>query len=127
MVTTTCCNPAASQIQHGASAPSFSLEKYLQPHQQRVVAEKDQLAERLGKLLIFSQGQMFPTLPEAEQTRLSCQALFMDGYLKVLEQRVEAFKQDTQRKFAFEQGLNGTSAADLAHVHVPDEESGWTD
>lgn len=99
----------------------------MQPHQQRVVDEKDQLAERFGKLLVFFQGQMFPTLPEAEQTRLSCQALFMDGYLKVLEQRVEAFEQTTQREFAFEQGLNGTCAADLAHVHIVGEESGLTD
>lgn len=63
----------------------------MQPHQQRVVDEKDQLAERLGKLLIFIQGPVFGTLPEAEQTRLSCQVLFMDGYLKVLEQRIAAF------------------------------------
>lgn len=63
----------------------------MQPHQQRVVDEKDQLAERLGKLLVFTQTPLFSTLPEAEQTRLHCQVLFMDGYLKVLEQRIAAF------------------------------------
>ena len=63
----------------------------MQPHQQRVVEEKDQLEERLGKLLVFIQGPVFGTLPEAERTRLSCQVLFMDGYLKVLEQRIAAF------------------------------------
>lgn len=63
----------------------------MQPHQQRVVDEKDQLADRLGKLLVFIQGPVFSTLPEVEQTRLHCQVLFMDGYLKVLEQRIAAF------------------------------------
>ncbi|UOF78596.1 hypothetical protein [Bacteriophage sp.] len=63
----------------------------MQPHQQRVVDEKDQLAERLGKLLVFTQTSLFIALPEAEQTRLHCQVLFMDGYLEVLEQRIAAF------------------------------------
>lgn len=63
----------------------------MQAHQQRVIDEKDQLAERLGKLLAFFQGPVFPTLPVDEQTRLSCQVLFMDGYLKVLEQRIMVF------------------------------------
>lgn len=64
----------------------------LQPHQQRVVDEKNELSERLSKLLSFLQGPIFPTLSEAERARLRMQARFMDGYAAVLEERIEAFK-----------------------------------
>lgn len=63
----------------------------LQPHQQRVVDEKNELSERLGKLLAFFQGPIFPTLSEAERSRLRNQARFMDGYAAVLEERIAAF------------------------------------
>ena len=63
----------------------------LQPHQQRVVDEKTELSERLGKLLAFFQGPIFPTLSEAERSRLRNQARFMDGYAAVLEERIAAF------------------------------------
>lgn len=63
----------------------------LQPHQQRVVAEKAELDEKLVKLLSFFQMPMFKTLPEAERSRLRNQARFMDGYAAVLEERIEAF------------------------------------
>jgi len=63
----------------------------LAPHQQSVVDEKEELSERLSKLLAFFQGPIFPTLPEAEQMRLRNQARFMDGYAAVLEDRIRAF------------------------------------
>ena len=61
------------------------------PHQQRVVAEKAEVSERLSKLYAFFQGPIFPTLSEAEQSRLRSQARFMDGYAAVLEERIAAF------------------------------------
>lgn len=61
-------------------------------HQQRVVAEKAELDDRLGKLQAFFQGPIFPTLPEAERALLRCQALFMTGYSAVLGDRIQAFK-----------------------------------
>lgn len=64
----------------------------LLPHQQRVVAEKDEVSERLSKLLAFFQGPIFPTLSEAERSRLRNQARFMDGYAAVLEERIAAFQ-----------------------------------
>lgn len=64
----------------------------LQPHQQRVVDEKNELSERLAKLLAFFQGPIFPTLGEAERSRLRNQARFMDGYAAVLEERIAAFQ-----------------------------------
>ena len=63
----------------------------LAPHQQRVVDEKTELAERLGKLLAFFQSPIFAGLDPAEQSRLRNQARFMDGYAAVLEERIAAF------------------------------------
>lgn len=62
-----------------------------QPHQQRVVAEKQEVSERLGKLLAFFQSTTFSTLSEAEQSRMRNQARFMDGYAACLEDRIKAF------------------------------------
>lgn len=64
----------------------------LQPFQQRVVAEKEELGDRLSKLLAFFQTDAFAALPEAERSRLRNQARFMDGYAAVLTERIEAFK-----------------------------------
>lgn len=63
----------------------------MQPHQQRVVDEKNELSDRLSKLYAFFQGPIFPTLSEAERSRLRNQARFMDGYAAVLEERINAF------------------------------------
>ena len=63
----------------------------LQPHQQRVVTEKAELDEKLGKLLSFFQTPTFAGLSEAEQSRLRNQARFMDGYSAVLAERIAAW------------------------------------
>ena len=63
----------------------------LLPHQQRVVTEKADLDERLGRLFAFFQTQTFEALPEAERSRLRNQARFMDGYSAVLQERIAAF------------------------------------
>ena len=61
------------------------------PHQDRVVAERNELAERLAKLIGFFQSELFCSLAEAEQVRLRNQARFMGGYLAVLDDRINAF------------------------------------
>ena len=61
------------------------------PHQIRVVDEKNEVSNRLASLLAFFQGPIFPTLNEAERSRLRNQARFMDGYAAVLEERIAAF------------------------------------
>lgn len=48
----------------------------------------------------------------------------LEGYL--LRDFLHANREQAMQK-AFEQELNGTSAADLAHVHIVGEESGLTD
>lgn len=64
----------------------------IQPHQQRVIDERIELADKLGKLYAFFQSPIFATLSEAERSRLRSQARFMDGYLAVLAERIEAWE-----------------------------------
>jgi hypothetical protein len=64
----------------------------LQPHQQRVVAEKADLDDRMGKLDAFiAQNPMFLKLDPAEQERLTRQYRYMEQYSRVLGERIEAF------------------------------------
>lgn len=63
----------------------------MQPHQIRVVEEKDQLDDRLGKLRAFFGVDRFESLPMAEQTRMRCQEVFMSGYSRMLGERIAAF------------------------------------
>ena len=65
--------------------------KGLLPHQQRVVEEKYELDEKLGKLLSFFQSEIFSSLSDAERSRLRNQARFMDRYSAVLKERIVAF------------------------------------
>lgn len=64
----------------------------LQPHQQRVVAELEQLSDRITKLETFLAGKFFTTLPEGEQELLKMQATAMVQYQSILNTRVENFR-----------------------------------
>jgi hypothetical protein len=61
------------------------------PHQERVVAEKADLDEKREKLITFIGTNLYQTLPEDERHRLSEQCHFMNGYSKVLGDRITAF------------------------------------
>jgi len=63
----------------------------MQPHQQRVVEEKNELSEKLDKLETFEGGQIYSNLPPAEQSRLARQLLIMKLYEQVLSERIAAF------------------------------------
>lgn len=63
----------------------------LQPHQQRVVTERDELQTKLGALSRFIDSELFDTLPHAEQGRLQRQKLIMIEYVAVLNERIAAF------------------------------------
>jgi hypothetical protein len=63
----------------------------MQEFQQRVIDEKAALDERITKLETFSQGPVYATLPEAEQTRLGHQVEYMQMYSDVLGERIAAF------------------------------------
>lgn len=62
-----------------------------EPHQVRVVNELRDLEEKREKLQIFTAGQTFGKLPEAEQGRLKQQAGYMTQYAQVLRDRIKAF------------------------------------
>lgn len=63
----------------------------MQPHQERVVAEKAELSDKLDKLETFEGGAIFTGLPPAEQSRLTRQLLIMRLYEQVLSERISAF------------------------------------
>ena len=67
------------------------MSKELQPHQQRVVAERTELDDKLGKLQAFITGAKFDSVPDAEQGRLVLQHHIMTALALVLEQRIAAF------------------------------------
>ena len=63
----------------------------MQPHQQRVVDEKEALGEKLEKLLDFIQTDFYKTLPERERELLFFQSQVMEDYYEVLQERIELF------------------------------------
>ncbi len=63
----------------------------MQPHQERVVKEEADLAEKVEKLTAFIGGSIFSTLSVEERIRLSKQLEYMHGYLRILRDRIAAF------------------------------------
>lgn len=63
----------------------------MQPHQERVVAESNELRDRLTKLTSFIGGDLFYSLDVADQELLKSQRVLMDAYLDVLGRRISRF------------------------------------
>lgn len=65
----------------------------LQPHQQRVVFEKNDLDGKIERLTMFMHEapDLFNNLPDAEKMRLARQAKAMCEYRDVLDERIAAF------------------------------------
>ena len=63
----------------------------LQPHQQRVVEERAELEDKLGKLQAFITGESFATLSDAEQGQLVLQHKLMKSYALILKRHIDAF------------------------------------
>jgi len=61
------------------------------PHQERVVTEKAELDEKLGKLKAFFSTEIFAGLGDEEMGRLQRQADHMQAYSDVLGERIAAF------------------------------------
>lgn len=73
-------------------AESVDVGADLPPHQQRVLAEKAELDERLSKLDAFIlDNPLYLQLPADEQNRLSRQSKAMAAYSGVLAERIAAF------------------------------------
>ena len=66
--------------------------KTLQPHQQRVVTELDELKTRTMALGVFLQSTIFQGLDPQEQSRLDRQWRVMQQYGQILSERIEAFQ-----------------------------------
>ncbi len=60
-------------------------------YQQRVVAERGELAGRLQKLSAFIESEVWRTLPEDERDLLVEQRLHMTAYLGVIQRRCVRF------------------------------------
>lgn len=66
-------------------------ETTLQPHQQRVIDEKEQLGERLGKLSAFLEKDQPDFIDDAEWQRLTNQHMHMNEYHEILIDRINHF------------------------------------
>lgn len=65
----------------------------LESYQERVVAEKAELDERLGKLRAFIASDAFPALPEyQDMALLRQQAAAMQRYSDILARRIGRFE-----------------------------------
>ncbi len=60
----------------------------LEPHQQRVVDERAELAQRVDKLEAFTGGDVFRGLPAAERWAMVDQLQAMRGYRNALDRRI---------------------------------------
>jgi len=65
----------------------------LQPHQQRVVEESQELLGRIERLQAFSESPTFAALDATERHRLLRQMSAMADYAMVLAERINAFPQ----------------------------------
>jgi uncharacterized protein len=68
-------------------------EKTMKAYQERVVAEKQELDEKLAKLktFVFGDGKTFGTLNLQERDRLERQYDAMKAYSDILSERIAAF------------------------------------
>lgn len=87
----------------------------LQPHQQRVVEEKEALQEKVEKLKTFTESETFKTLSKNDQKLLKYQLIHLNSYLYVLEVRVMMFTELELEESKGEEiiGLFGTENDDV--------------
>ena len=68
----------------------------MEPYQQRVVEEREELGKKLVALVTFIvSSATFGILPEVEQMLMRRQAYLMNEYHEVLTKRIEHFKKET--------------------------------
>ena len=63
----------------------------MKPYQERVVAEKKELDEKIAKLKAFIAGDTFKTVHVYEQDRLHEQRQCMEEYSEILQNRIDHF------------------------------------
>lgn len=62
-----------------------------QPHEQRVIDEREELNGKIEKLNTFIGGDIFNGLDSQNQLLLTQQAVAMQNYLDILDQRIALF------------------------------------
>lgn len=65
--------------------------KTLEPYQEQVLIEQQDLNKKLINLLTFFHSSIFSQLSKIEQSRLNNQARYMSGYLAMLDERIADF------------------------------------
>ena len=70
--------------------PKRNLES-LPAHEQRVVAEREELSQKAIALDEFIQGDIYQTLSTRQKYLLKKQLLIMDMYIQVLDARINSF------------------------------------
>lgn len=65
----------------------------LQPYQERVIAERDELQERIGRLSEFLDTEIFQDLPPGSQNLMMDQFSVMLRYRGILNQRIALFEE----------------------------------
>ena len=63
----------------------------MQPHQERVVTEKNELDDKRQQLTAFIGGELYRTLDAVDQSRLNRQLEAMTLYANILGERIGAF------------------------------------
>lgn len=63
----------------------------MQPHEERVVAEENDLSDKLNKLGVFIHSEKFSTLDGIDQYLLKRQDDYMRAYVDVLRARIKRF------------------------------------
>lgn len=66
----------------------------MQPHQQRVISERDELSDKISKLDTFidPSNVIYASLCKEDQYLLKDQLTYMCEYLGILEKRILRFK-----------------------------------
>lgn len=65
--------------------------EHLAPHQQRLIAERAEVAERVRKLSVFSSTPDYRALAAEDRALLAQQFLHMTQYLDAVTRRIAAF------------------------------------
>jgi uncharacterized protein YukE len=80
------------QIEALCESERKKYAEIMKPHQERVVAEKKELDEKLDRLTAFFKGDTFESLSEDEKNRMSRQHRAMTEYSTVLGERIANFE-----------------------------------
>lgn len=96
----------------------------MEDYQLRVIEEKDQLDERLGRLSGFFVSDRFVMLPAAEQRRLRRQGDLMHALSAVLGERINAFpltvkfRVEVKRLSGWDQAFNAGDTEEECRAYI---------